>query len=77
MKLHERLNKLHDSIAADVLREVGRAWVQCSKCGLRLEVGMGEASSYLAKGWPMCCGETMHFHTQKDHRSGEAKGRDA
>jgi hypothetical protein len=34
--------------------------IHCSKCGRVQTVSVGEAATFLEKGWPTCCrGETM------------------
>lgn len=44
----------HDRIAKDA--GIKHASVRCQKCGAELTVDGGQC---LAKGWPLCCGETM------------------
>jgi hypothetical protein len=68
--------KLHATIAADVCRERGEPYLQCSICGRKEERSEHAVEVYLANGWPECCGYTM---TLKFHRRRRAQleGREA
>lgn len=48
--------------AARTLAEMG-GFLGCLSCGDTRE--LGDASVHLRDGWPMCCGYTMRWVTQK------------
>jgi len=41
----------------------------CHKCGN--EKPMGKVADRLLKGWPMCCGETMVWHTEQEEATND------
>ena len=50
-----------DAIGAELQSFGGK--LVCRKCGA--EKPLGKVADRLVRGWPVCCGETMVWHTAK------------
>lgn len=69
----KRVNGLHGKIGSDVVGQFG-GFLRCETC-LRKEPLTGKAAgSYLAHGWPRCCGYTMRWWTKRQVDAGEVPG---
>jgi hypothetical protein len=53
---------------ADELKQFGGK-LKCSICGK--EKPLGNTATYLASGWPMCCGYTMTWITKNQLKENE------
>lgn len=63
--------RIHEQIAQE-LAPAGRAgFLRCEECGYSQRLSQYGASSYLAAGWPKCCGYTMRRWTQRQVDAGE------
>ena len=61
---------VHGSIGS-ALDNLG-GYLRCSSCGATMGLYRGDAGGYTAHGWPMCCGRTMTWWTQRQIDAGEA-----
>lgn len=55
-----RLGSVHRE-AAKAMGGGSGASVKCQKCGRKWGITLEDSARYLARGWPICCGETMTF----------------
>lgn len=56
------------STVTDALSGFG-GYVRCETCGRRGE--LGDVPTYIASGWPKCCGYTMRWWTARQVEAGE------
>jgi hypothetical protein len=64
-----RIAGVHEAIGSSLDGFGGRLRCETCRVGWALEPGM--AGSYVARGWPKCCGYTMHWWTQRQIDAGE------
>jgi hypothetical protein len=55
------MTSIHHAIGAD-MQHIG-GLLRCLQCGG--ERPLGDVGDRLRDGWPMCCGYTMHWITQR------------
>lgn len=64
-----RLLNLPEKIGADVAGFGG--FLRCETCRTEKLLGDGDTGRYIASGWPVCCGHTMTWWTQRQIAAGE------
>lgn len=62
---------IHSAIARDLAGLGGI--LRCGECGTQDSLTAYGIASYLRDGWPVCCGYTMTWITQKELDEGEGK----
>jgi hypothetical protein len=55
------LENLHRNMARDAMPNGGT--LTCERCGRTRDVSSADCRTYLARGWPTCCGLTMRLDT--------------
>lgn len=64
-----RVGGLHGAIGQS-LGEFG-GYLRCETCRAQITMSADRAGRYTARGWPKCCGYSMHWWTQRQIDAGQ------
>lgn len=57
-------NAIHNKIAKDIMGK--SPYLECTKCGKRIDLTEKDVSDRLKNGWEKCCGYTMRYYPTKE-----------